>query len=424
MKRRHFLTATGTAAAWRPSRAAPAPQPQRLVVAAFPLVDKIVEAAMPAWQAQHPGVEVQVISKQYADHHTAMTTALSTSGSGSASMPDVMALESTYMGRFSLGQGLENLSAAPFNAERHREAFTPFAFEQARNRQGGIVALPADIGPGTLLYRKDLLDRAGLAEADLTRSWESYVDSGRKLKAATGARLIGDVKLLKDIMIRSGAAPGDGMFYDAQQRPLVTSPRFVRAFELCRQVRREGLDGGVEVWRNDWAESLKRGRLATEMSGCWMVGQLANWVAPETRGLWRSAPLPEQTYVSYGGTYYVIPRRSDPARKALAWSLIQTMTLDRQRQLDTFRAQDAFPALLAAQEDPFFDEPLPFLGGQRARLLWRDLARKIRAQAPHRQATFAQEVINGELDNVLAYGKDVRTALADAERVLALRAKR
>ena len=79
MKRRHFLTATGTAAAWRPSRAAPAPQPQRLVVAAFPLVDKIVEAAMPAWQAQHPGVEVQVISKQYADHHTAMTTALSTS---------------------------------------------------------------------------------------------------------------------------------------------------------------------------------------------------------------------------------------------------------------------------------------------------------------------------------------------------------
>ena len=40
-------------------------------------------------------------------------------------MPDVMALESTYMGRFSLGQGLENLSAAPFNAERHREAFTP-----------------------------------------------------------------------------------------------------------------------------------------------------------------------------------------------------------------------------------------------------------------------------------------------------------
>jgi hypothetical protein len=52
MKRRHFLAATGTAGTWRISNAAPAPQ--RLVVAAFPLVDKIVEAAMPAWQAQHP----------------------------------------------------------------------------------------------------------------------------------------------------------------------------------------------------------------------------------------------------------------------------------------------------------------------------------------------------------------------------------
>jgi multiple sugar transport system substrate-binding protein len=84
MKRRHFLAATGTAGTWRISNAAPAPQ--RLVVAAFPLVDKIVEAAMPAWQAQHPGVEVQVISKQYADHHTAMTTALSTSGSGAGTI--------------------------------------------------------------------------------------------------------------------------------------------------------------------------------------------------------------------------------------------------------------------------------------------------------------------------------------------------
>ena len=117
-------------------------------------------------------------------------------------------------------------------------------------------------------------------------------------------------------MIRSGAAPGDGMFYDAQQRPSSPPPRFVRAFELCRQVRREGLDGGVEVWRNDWAESLKarpaRHRDVGLLDGR-PVGQLGG---PETRGLWRSAPLPEQTYVSYGGTYYVIPRRSDPARKA------------------------------------------------------------------------------------------------------------
>ena len=71
------------------------------------------------------------------------------------------------------------------------------------------------------------------------------------------------------------------------------------------------------------------------------------------------AQLPENAYCSYGGTYYAIPRRSAPERKQLAWQLIQELTLDRQRQLDAFRSQDAFPALLASQEDAFFEQPVP-----------------------------------------------------------------
>ena len=180
----------------------------------------------------------------------------------------------------------------------------------------------------------------------------------------------------------------------------------------------------MEAWTGDWAEGLKRGLLATELSGAWMVGQLANWVAPNTRGLWRVAQLPENTFVAYGGTYYAIPRRAKPENKALAWSLIQDLTLNRNRQLQSFRSQDAFPALLSAHEDAFFDEPLPFLGGQRARLIWRDAARRITAAKLHKQNRFADEVIKGELDNVLAFGKDIRQSLADAEDVLALRATR
>jgi multiple sugar transport system substrate-binding protein len=169
---------------------------------------------------------------------------------------------------------------------------------------------------------------------------------------------------------------------------------------------------------------LKRGRLATEMSGGWMAGQMANWVAPGTAGKWRVAQLPENTYCSYGGTYYAIPRRSAPERKQLAWQLIQELTLDRQRQLDAFRSQDAFPALLAAQDDAFFDQPVPFLGGQKARQLWRDAARRIPVVKMHKQHKFADEVINAELDNVLEYGKPIPKALQDAQALLVHRANR
>ncbi|WP_157275480.1 ABC transporter substrate-binding protein [Pelomonas sp. Root1444] len=410
-----FVGAVGGAAA--PARAAPA---SPLTVAAFPLVDVIAKDVLKGWSQRHPEIRAQVISRQYDDHHTAMTTALSTSGH----LPDVIALESSYLGRFALGAGLENLSAPAFGAERFKDSFVRFAFETARNREGAIVAMPGDIGPGSLFYRADLLAQAGLREADLTASWEAYVEAGAQLKARTGAYLIGDVRLLKDIVVRAGIPTGEGQYFDSRQRPRVTQPSFVRAFELAQQVRRQGLDARVEVWFNDWAEMLKRGRLATEMSGGWMAGQMANWVAPGTAGKWRVAQLPEHTYCAYGGTYYAIPRRSDPRKKQLAWQLIQELTLDSQRQLDAFRSQDAFPALLAAQEDAFFDQPVPFLGGQKARQLWRDAARRIPVVRMHRQHKFAEEVVNAELDNVLEYGKPIAQALEDAQALLLHRANR
>lgn len=416
LTRRHLLAAAAASCVGSSRAAERAP----LTVAAFPLVDVIVKDVLKGWARSHPEVRAEVISRQYDDHHTAMTTALSTSGH----LPDVIALEASYLGRFSLGLGLEDLSAPAFGAERFKDQFVPFAFDTARNREGHVVAMPTDIGPGSLFYRADLLGQAGLKEADLTTSWESYVEAGAQLKARTGAYLIGDVRLLKDIMLRAATPPGEGQYFDNQQRPQVTSPRFVRAFELARKVRQQGLDARVEVWFNDWAEMLKRGRLATEMSGGWMAGQMANWVAPNTAGKWRVAQIPEGAYCSYGGTYYAIPRRSAPERKALAWQLIQELTLDRQRQLEAFKSQDAFPALLAAQEGPFFDEPLPFLGGQKARQLWRDASRHIPVVKMHKQHKFAEEVINGELDNVLEYGKPIPQALADAQALLVHRANR
>ena len=393
---------------------------RRLTVAAFPLVDEIVKAARPQWRQRHPGVEIEVVSRQYADHHTAMTTALSTA----VRLPDVMTLEASYVGRFLQGGGLDDLLQEPYDAARLRSRFVPYAWDQAIGRGGAQVAMPTDIGPGTLLYRSDLLARAGLTEADVTPSWEAYVAAGVKLKAATGAYLVANAQAVKDIVIRKGLQPGDGLYYDRESRALVQSPRFVRAFELAREVRRHRLDARVAAWSNEWAEGFRRGTLATELSGAWMVGQMANWVAPGTRGLWRAAQLPESTYVGYGGSYYAIPRKSAAENKALAWELIQLLTLNRELQFAAFRSQDAFPALLATHDDPFFEQPLPFLGGQPARLLWREATRHIVAVQVHKQDAFASEVIDTELDKVLDQGKDIATALADAERLLARRAHR
>jgi multiple sugar transport system substrate-binding protein len=401
--------------------AAPAAQAQqRITVAAFPAVDEIVRAALPAWRQLHPDVEVTVVSRELNDHHTAMTTALSTA----VYLPDVMALEVGYLGRFAQGSGLEDLARPPYELRRYQSRFVAYAFEQASTPAGAVLAVPTDIGPGTLLYRRDLLAKAGVSEAELTQSWDGYVAAGVKIKAATGAYLLAHARDMKDILIRTGIKPGEGMYFDKDSRPLVTTPRFVRAFELARAVRQQKLDARVTAWSSDWTEGFKRGGIATQMSGAWLAGHLNNWLAPGTRGLWRAAQLPEGAFAAYGGTFFAIPRQAPAAQKLLAWQFIQLMTLDRTRQLAAFKSQDAFPALLESFDDPFFEEPLPFLGGQPARRDWRLAAAQIRAVQVHKQDGFAREVVDTELDKVLERGKDIATALADAQRLLQQRALR
>lgn len=428
-RRRLLVTACASAGlsvaartGWAAGESAPAPVAPHtvLTVALFPLLDEIVQAALPAWRQLQPNVELAIVSRQYADHHTAMNTALSTS----RGLPDVMALESTVVGRFAQGQGLEDLARPPYDVARFRERLVPFAYEQARTRDGGVVAVPTDVGPGTMLYRPDLLQKAGVEPASLSASWAGYLAGGRRLKARTGAFLVADVHEIKDILLRTGIGPGEGMYFDRDSNVLVRTPRFVRAFEVALEGRRDGLDARVKAWSNDWAEGFRRGRLATELGGAWLVGQMSNWIAPQTAGLWRAAQLPEGANAGYGGSFYAMPRRADPARKALAWQLIQLLTLDPQQQLAAFRSHDAFPALLETHDTPFFDEPVAFLGGQPARQLWRTAARRIAGSVVHKQNAFADEVIGTELDNVLARGKTIAAALADAQRLLERRARR
>lgn len=417
---RRTVLAAGTTLAVAGARATKSAGDETLTVAAFPLLDEIVAAAGPHWHRLHPATRIKVVKRQYVDHHTAMTTALSTS----TYLPDVMALEVSYVGRFAQGGGLEDLRREPFGIERDRDRWVPAAYDQATGPSGAVVAAPADVGPGTMLYRADVLAQAGVEPEALTASWDGYIAAGQRIKARTGAYLVAHVQAVKDIAIRIGMQPGEGLYFDRDSKVLVQSPRFVRAFELAREIRRARLDARIGTWSSEWAEALRRGRIATELGGAWMVGQLNKWVAPQTAGLWRAAQFPESTFVPYGGAFYAIPRRSDPRRKALAWDFIRMMTLEQALQAAAFKGYDAFPSLIATHEDPFFDEGLPFLGGQKARLLWREAARRMAAAPVHKQNGFADEVIGTELDNVLDRGKSITAALGDAARLLAHRANR
>ncbi|RIH86741.1 putative arabinose-binding protein [Meiothermus luteus] len=386
-------------------------QKTTLTVAVFPNLDDALKAQIPLFNKKFPDVEVKLVIQQYADHHNALTTALAT-GQG---LPDVAAIEIGFVGRFAEGQGFEDLNKAPYNAGQYKRLFTPYTIAQATSADGRFIAMPTDIGPGTFFYRVDILQKAGVDPKSMM-TWPGYIAAGRKIKSATGAFLIADAADVAWINIFATTPANNSPYFDEKGNVVVDSPRFVRAFELARNIRAAGLDARIGAWTNEWYDAFKKGTVATQFSGAWLQGHLQNWMAPETKGLWRVQQLPEGMYASWGGSFYGIPTASK--NKALAWEFIRYVTTTEEAQIAAFKAIGAFPALLAAQNDPSFAEPVEFLGGQQARLLWRDAARRVKPLKANKYDRIANEILTAALSQVLDEGKDIPSALAEAKRLI------
>ncbi len=388
------------------------PTRQVLVVAVYTPLDHVMRAVKPAWHRLHPDVELRILSRAFEDHHSVVYGALQSA----SHVPDVLALEAAHLVQFARAGLLEPLDGPPFLAASLASAFVPSSLAHARQRDGQLVALPADIGPLTLLYRNDLVRRALESEAAMTESWDQYLRAGVRFKNATGLFWLPHAREAMETMLQTNLGSGEGVFVDRAGQPLVRTQRFVRAFELARSLRRLGLDAQLSSFSTEWVRALRQGRVATLLAGSWMAGHLQTWLAPSQKGLWRAADLPGHGAGSMGGSYYAIARGSK--NRLLAWELLRLMTLTAQTQWLAFDRTHSFPALEAAHTEAFLRQPIEYLGGQGARVLWHEASRRLPSTFISDREGEARSVVHGELERVLQDGKDIQRALDDAARVI------
>ncbi|MFA0439938.1 sugar ABC transporter substrate-binding protein [Vibrio sp. 10N.286.49.C2] len=393
-------------------------EPVEITVASFPNFNQVAEAAIPLFEKENPDIKVKLVVLAYGDHHNLMTTALATG----ANLPDVMGIENAYVGRFVESGGLEDLNAPDYNAGAFSQNLVPYSVAQGTNSKGVLSGIPTDIGPGATFYRQDILDKAGVTGTDLLTSWDSFIDAGVKIKKETGSYLLSNAVDIKDIYIRSNLKPNEGIYFDQDHKVLVNSDRFKEAFRLAKKAREAGVDAELSAWSNEWTESLRRGNIAVQMMGAWLGGHLEDYIAPETKGAWRTGGLPNHALASWGGSFYSIPKKAK--HKTEAWRFIEFMATSPEAQLIGFKEINAFPALVTTHQDAFFDEKLAFLGDQQARHVWRETAERIPAVGVDRYDPVARQVVDDALEKVLEHDADIDEVLAAAEKQIQRRARR
>ncbi len=381
----------------------------------FPDFDSSLKVLLPDFEKE-TGIKVDYLMNNHGDHHTKLTTNLAT-GSGAG---DVIVVDVEKIGPFVASGGLVNLSEK-YGADKYADQFAPYAWAQGKGGDGDVYGMPVDLGPGVMYYRTDIFENAGIDVKEAIKDWDSYIAAGEKLKAQN-IQLIASAADVAQAIIFTTVPEGEGLYFDKDGNPVVTSERFVHAFEVAKQIRDKGLDGKILAWSNEWYEGFRNGTLATQLSGAWLLGHLNNWIAPDTAGKWGVSNLPDGIYGSWGGSFLSIPTQS--TKQDEAWKLIEYMTTKRDVQLKHFETIAAFPANVTTYDDALFSEEMPYLGGQKARLLFAEVAKNIKPVAPAKGDHVARSIVlENALMEVLDEGKDIKTALKEAERLIKRRTR-
>ncbi len=381
----------------------------------FPDFDSSLKVLLPDFEKES-GIKVDYLMNNHGDHHTKLTTNLAT-GSGAG---DVIVVDVEKIGPFVASGGLVNLSEQ-YGADKYEERFAPYAWAQGKGSDGDVYGIPVDLGPGVMYYRTDIFENAGIDVEEAIKDWDSYIAAGEKLKEKN-VQLIASAADVAQAIIFTTVPEGEGLYFDMDGKPVVTSERFVHAFTVAKEIRDKGLDGRILAWSNEWYEGFRNGTFATQLSGAWLLGHLNNWIAPDTAGMWGVENLPDGIYGSWGGSFLSIPTQSPNQDEA--WQLIEYMTTDRDVQLKHFETIAAFPANTTTYDDDLFQEEVAFLGGQKARLVFAEVAQNIKPVQPAKGDHVARSIIlENALMEVLDEGKDIETALKEAERLIQRRTR-
>ncbi|MCK7481127.1 MAG: hypothetical protein M0C28_30945 [Candidatus Moduliflexus flocculans] len=350
----------------------------------FPLVDEIA-ARRPAAVAAVaiPDVDIKVVSRQFADHHTAMTTALSTSllparrdGAGGRA--------TSAASRRAAGS--RTCRASPTASRASVRAWCPTPTTRPPTAAGAVVADADRHRPGhaALPRRHPGPGRRRRGRADpllgqLRRRRRAHQGRHRRLP---DRRMRSEIK---DILIRTGIQPGEGLYFDNESQ----RARHVAALRARLRARAPGAAAtsstpASAAWSNEWAEGFKRGTLATAV-----VRRLAGRPPEQLAGAADRGP------VARGAT---ARRRLRRLRRHL---LRHPARLDAGQQgaglgvhpADdaatasgsslAFKSQDAFPALLETYDDPFFERAdAPSSAARRRACCWRAAAQPHRRPSP------------------------------------------
>lgn len=305
-------------------------------------------------------------------------------GDSAGQRPDLVEIEIGSVGRF-FRPGVDRIGFLPLNdllAESGWDQRLLPSRLAVWSKQGQVLGIPHDVHPVSITYRKDLFDEAGIDLAS-ARTWEEFqtlcllFQAYWKARGHPHRRAIELPATASDYLMVMLQQQGINLI-DAEGRAHLTDPRVARTVAFYAQlvagdraIAADATPGG-----DNWTRDLAQGDFAAVFTPDWRIARIRQF-APGLAGKLAMMPLPrfdpsDAPSASWGGTMMAITRdTSDPQA---AWELLRALYLSSEALEHRVRITDIIPPVIDHWNDPMYDEPDDFFGGQAIRRLYTQLA--------------------------------------------------
>jgi len=269
--------------------------------------------------------------------------------------------------------------------------YLSWRWAQGVGHDGSVIGIPTDVGGLEVLYRTDLMVKAGLITAAQSKNgtgrdilgkswptWDKFIAQGQKymskLSAADKKKGVGfmdnagaifaamlqqgTVKYYNDNGTDSGTIFGINPKTKKKEPLYSWNPNIKAAWDTTIKATKAGIGTKTAQFSPDWPVGMNTGKFAAILAPAWMMDYVKQQ-APLTSGKWDVADLPGGGG-NQGGTQLGITSYSNMKQDAwdfLAWYLAP------EQQLQVFRTYGLFPstksiyndASVTGFVDPFFN---------------------------------------------------------------------
>lgn len=330
-----------------------------LTVASWDVADDALKATFPLFKKKRPGTDISMQAMTI-DYQQIIPRLQAGSGA-----PDVFPIAQQDFQNFLMRFPGAFVDVTD-RMEKYRDQFATAPLSHAES-DGKLFAVPWDMGPVGMWYRKDLFRQAGIS-ADDVATYDGFVEAGKTLQQKVG----GGTKMTAFDTSGGGTNPShyhillnqqSGSFYGSGGKIDFTNEKSYTAMGMLDRFVAEGVTIDSPTY-DEFARIVSNSDTATTLGAVWDVGSIKSAGGKAQKGQWDAVPLPAfaaggPREATLSGSVLVISSQTE--NEDAAWDFIEQAILTREGQAESWE-QGLFPSWTPYWETAEFNKPDPYFG--------------------------------------------------------------